>query len=113
MLGSFRSGGRALLAAILLAALAGASTPARAADSTPFEIYSIASLTGFGAFLGQAQQDTLQRLAVSVNKNGGIKGRRIHFTIYDDQTNPQVDVQLVNQILAKNATVLVGPGLAP
>jgi branched-chain amino acid transport system substrate-binding protein len=111
MLGSFRSGGRALLAAILLAALAGASTPARAADTTPFEIYSIASLTGFGAFLGQAQQDTLQRLAVSVNKNGGIKGRPIHFTIYDDQTNPQVDVQLVNQILEKKAAVLVGPGL--
>jgi branched-chain amino acid transport system substrate-binding protein len=111
MLGSFRFGGRALLAALALAGVAGASMPARAAD-TPLDIYSIASLTGFGAFLGKAQQDTLQRLEVSVNKNGGIKGRPIHITLYDDQTNPQVAVQLVDQILTKNGpAILIGPGL--
>ena len=111
MLGSFRFGSRSVLAAVALLAVAGASMPARAADTTPFEIYSIASLTGFGAFLGKAQQDTLQRLEISVNKNGGIKGRPIHITLYDDQTNPQVAVQLVDQILTKNASILIGPGL--
>jgi branched-chain amino acid transport system substrate-binding protein len=111
MLGSFGLGSRALLAALALIGVAGASMPVRAADTTPFEINSIASLTGFGAFLGKAQQDTLQRLEASVNRTGGIKGRPIHFMIYDDQTNPQVAVQLVDQILAKNATILVGPTL--
>jgi branched-chain amino acid transport system substrate-binding protein len=111
MVGSFRFGCRVLLVALALAGFTSAALPARAADTTPFDIHSIASLTGYGAFLGKAQQDTLQRLEVSVNKNGGIKGRPIHFTIYDDQTNPQVAVQLVGQILAKHATVLVGPSL--
>jgi len=111
MLASLRLGSRALLVLLALAGIAGASMPARAADTTPFEINSIASLTGFGAFLGKAQQDTLQRLEASVNRTGGIKGRPIHFTIYDDQTNPQVAVQLADQILAKNATILVGPTL--
>ena len=111
MVDPLRFAARTLLAGFALAAVAGASMPARAADTTPFEINSIASLTGFGAFLGKAQQDTLQRLEASVNREGGIKGRPIHFTIYDDQTNPQVAVQLVDQILAKNATVLVGPTL--
>src|ERR1700677_1016417 len=110
MLGRFRFGCR-LLAAFALAGMVSAAVPARAADPGPLVIYSVASLTGFGAFLGKAQQDTLARLEVSVNKTGGIKGRPIHFTIYDDQTNPQVAVQLVDQILAKNATILVGPTL--
>ncbi len=111
MLGSFRNGGRVLLAALALAGVAGASMPARAADTTPYEMYSVQSLSGFGAFIGAAQKDTLQRLEISVNRSGGIKGRPIHFNFFDDQTNPQVAVQLVNGILAKNSTVLVGPGL--
>jgi branched-chain amino acid transport system substrate-binding protein len=111
MLGRFRFGCR-LLAAFALAGMASATVPARAADQTPLVIYSIASLTGFGAFLGKAQQDTLARLEVSINKNGGIKGRPIHIELYDDQTNPQVAVQLVDQILTKNGpAVLIGPGL--
>jgi branched-chain amino acid transport system substrate-binding protein len=110
MLGRFRFG--RLLGALALVGLASAVMPARAADTTPLVIYSIASLTGFGAFLGKAQQDTLQRLEVSVNKNGGIKGRPIHIELYDDQTNPQVAVQLVDQVLAKNGpAILIGPGL--
>jgi branched-chain amino acid transport system substrate-binding protein len=100
-----------LLAAFALTGLLFSAVPSRAADPAPFEINSIASLTGFGAFIGKAQQDTLQRLELSVNRNGGIKGRPIHFTVYDDQTNPQVAVQLVDQILEKKATVLVGPTL--
>jgi branched-chain amino acid transport system substrate-binding protein len=111
MLGRLRFGSR-LCAALALAGLTSASLPARAADTTPLVIYSIASLTGFGAFLGKAQQDTLQRLEVSVNRSGGIKGRPIHFELFDDQTNPQVAVQLVDQVLTKNGpAILIGPGL--
>jgi branched-chain amino acid transport system substrate-binding protein len=111
MLGTLRFRCRALLVGLALAAMTGAALPARAADTTPFDIYAIASLTGYGAFLGRAQQDTLQRLEASVNRSGGIKGRPIHITIYDDQTNPQVAVQLVDQILTKNVSVLIGPTL--
>jgi branched-chain amino acid transport system substrate-binding protein len=92
-------------------ALTGIGAPlARAAD-TPYEIPAIASLTGFGAFLGKAQQDTLTRLETIVNRQGGIRGRPIHFVFYDDQTSPQAAVVLANEIIAKKASVLLGPTL--
>jgi len=74
MLGRFRFG--RLLGALALVGLASAVMPARAADTTPLVIYSIASLTGFGAFLGKAQQDTLQRLEVSVTRTAASKAVR-------------------------------------
>ena len=33
----------------------------------------------------------------------------MHFVIYDDQTNPQVAVQLTNQLIAKKAAFILGP----
>jgi branched-chain amino acid transport system substrate-binding protein len=92
-------------------ALACVAPSARAADVAPFEINSIASLSGPGAFLGKAQQDTLVRLEAVVNREGGINGRPIHFVLNDDQTNPQVAVQLTNELIAKRATALIGPSL--
>ena len=110
MLGLLRFGGR-VLAALALAGLASATMPVRAADTTPFEIYSIASLTGFGAFLGKAQQDTLQRLEASVNKNGGIKGRPIHFTFTTTRRTRKSRSSSSNQILDEKCQLLVGPTL--
>jgi branched-chain amino acid transport system substrate-binding protein len=96
----------------LLAICAIASTSAaRSADAAPFEINAIASLTGPGAFLGKAQQDSLTRLEATVNRQGGIHGRPIHFVVYDDQTNPQVAVQITNDLIAHKATVVIGPTL--
>jgi branched-chain amino acid transport system substrate-binding protein len=86
------------------------SVPARAAD-TPFIIPSINSMTGSGAFIGKLNEDTIRRLETAVNRQGGIKGRPIHFEIYDDQSKPQVAVQLVNQILASGSQVVLGPEL--
>src|SRR5579884_2081673 len=81
------------------------------AAETPFIIPSIASLTGYGSFLGKAQEDTLRRFETAVNRQGGINGRPIHFEIYDDQSNPQVAVQAINAIITTKASVVVGPSL--
>lgn len=100
---------RALLAVCAFVTL-GSMTSARGAD-TPYVIPSIASLTGFASFLGKAQEDTLHRFETAVNKQGGIKGRPIHFEVYDDQSNPQIAVQLINEIMAKKANVVIGPSV--
>lgn len=47
-----------------------------------------------------------------VNKQGGVKGRPIQFVFYDDQTNPQLSVQLTNQILAKKPPFMMGSMLS-
>jgi branched-chain amino acid transport system substrate-binding protein len=100
-------------ASAMLAALLVTVAPASAVDTSPFEIDAIASLTGSGAFIGQGEQDTLRRVEDSVNRTGGIHGRPIHFVVYDDQTNPQLSVQLMSQILAKKAAVVIGPTITP
>jgi branched-chain amino acid transport system substrate-binding protein len=86
------------------------SSAARAADP-PFVIPSIESMTGAGAFSGKETEETLRRLETGINRQGGIKGRPIHFEIYDDQSKPQVSVQLLSQIMAGGSQVVLGPQL--
>jgi branched-chain amino acid transport system substrate-binding protein len=81
--------------------------PAVAAD--PFEIDMITSLTGQAAFLGNEEAATMQTIADIVNKGGGIGGRPIRFVVSDDQSNPQIALQLVQGVIAKRAPVMVGP----
>jgi branched-chain amino acid transport system substrate-binding protein len=96
----------AVLAAALLVLGGPGTLPASAAD--PFEIPVILPLTGGGAFLGTSENQSLQIIEKMVNKEGGIKGRPIHFAIADDQSNPQVAVQLTNGALAKKPPVILG-----
>jgi branched-chain amino acid transport system substrate-binding protein len=94
------------LAAALVCLGANAVRPAGAAD--PFVIPAIVSLTGGGAFLGKSEAQSLQLIEALVNKQGGIEGRPIHFAIQDDQSNPQVAVQLTNGVLASKPPVILG-----
>jgi len=94
------------MVAILALAVALAVAPASAAD--PFEIPVVLPLTGGGAFLGTSENQSLQLVEKMVNAQGGIKGRPIHFAVSDDQSNPQVAVQLTNGALAKKPSVIMG-----
>jgi branched-chain amino acid transport system substrate-binding protein len=94
----------------LLVPLGIVKAPAAAADP-PFVIPVIGSMTGSGAFIGKEIEDTLHRLETVVNKQGGIKGRPVHFEMYDDQSTPQVSVQLLSQIMAGGSQIVLGPEL--
>ena len=104
---------RARLALLLTAAVTGASAiqPATAAD--PIEIHAILPVTGGAAFLGKAEGASLGAFEDAINKKGGIRGRPLKIVIDDDQTNPQVAVQLMNQALAKHPSIVFdgGPGV--
>jgi branched-chain amino acid transport system substrate-binding protein len=82
---------------------------ARAAE--PYDIHVILPLTGSGAFLGQGHRDSLDTLAEIVNKANGIDGRPLHFVYHDDQSNPQVSVQLATGIIAQKPAVILGSSL--
>lgn len=92
--------------------LAGLPLGTRAAGE-PFEIDVMLPLTGFGGFIGKAEQDSIRAIEASVNKHGGIDGRQIKFVVHDDQTNPQTGVQLANQLIAKKDQVLLGGAPVP
>ena len=96
-------------AAAAMMGLAAGGTPARAAE--PYKIDVIMPLTGGGSFLGKGEQATLQALESSVNKTGGIDGQPLQFVFRDDQTSPQVAVQLTNAALAGKPAVMIGSSI--
>ena len=100
---------RWLIATLLCLVMALAASIAKAAD--PYKIDVITSLTGGASFLGKGEQQSLQLLEKSVNKAGGINGRPLELVFYDDQSSPQVAVQLASQIKAKNPPVMLGPSI--
>jgi branched-chain amino acid transport system substrate-binding protein len=96
----------------LFAALAFGIVPLLAsAAGDPYDIDVIIPITGPGAFVGTTHQKELTALEDVVNKDGGIQGRPVHFVFHDDQTNPQVSLQLANQIIAKKPVVVLGSSL--
>jgi branched-chain amino acid transport system substrate-binding protein len=96
-----------LAALALIAALVGGV--ANAAE--PYDIHVILPLTGSGAFLGQGHRDSLDTLAGIVNESNGIDGRPLHFVYHDDQSSPQVAVQLATAIIVEKPAVILGSSL--
>jgi branched-chain amino acid transport system substrate-binding protein len=99
-----------LIITLVLALIFPLPSLSRAAE--PYEIHVIIPLTGFGAFLGQNEAKALGMLEKHVNASGGVRGRAIKFVIADDQSNPQVAVQLLNALKAKHVPIVLGSTLA-
>ena len=99
---------------LALAAVAGsittlATSPADAAE--PYNINVILPLTGSGAFLGTGEKQSLELAEKAVNATGGINGQPLHFVFNDDQSSPQVGVQLATEIIASKPAVILGSSL--
>lgn len=101
---------RASAHVFLLAAISVLSTSvAEAVD--PYDINVIQALTGQASFMGHGQNQALRLAETVVNQSGGIRGRPVRFVFHDDQSNPQVTVQLANEVLAEKPAVLLGSSL--
>src|SRR6185312_2668211 len=97
---------RRALAYLLFLCVALVPFASRAAD--PYEINVVLPLTGAAAFLAKEEVASLGVVEKQVNASGGIKGQPIKFVYFDDQTNPQQAVVMLNQIVAKHAPVVLG-----
>jgi branched-chain amino acid transport system substrate-binding protein len=86
-----------------------AASPAVSAAETMIPV--ILPLTGNASFLGQGIQRVLKVLEAVVNKDGGIGDSQLRFVFRDDQTSPQVAVQLTNGLVAPQPAVIMGSGL--
>ena len=95
-----------LIAAFTFAAVLSTGA-ARAATLEPYEINAVIPLTGGGAFLGKAYLETFRAVEQLVNATGGIQGHPLKFITADTQTNGQVDVELVNALIAKKVPVFI------
>lgn len=96
------------VALLAVAALFAALAPGRARAADPYEINVILPLTGPTTFVGKGSQAGLLGVEDVVNKAGGVNGRPIHFVFQDDQSNPQITVQLANTLLAKKLPLIMG-----
>lgn len=97
----------AALAAVAL--VAPFASPALSAD--PVQVNVILTLTGSGTLLGTSEAAALQIVEKQVNASGGIRGRPVQFVVHDDQSNPQLSLQLADQIIAQKAQIILGSSL--
>jgi branched-chain amino acid transport system substrate-binding protein len=95
----------------VVAAAAVLLTPFAAGADDPVEINAIVPMTGGAAFIGKGYSDAFTALETYVNKHGGIGGRPLKFVVADDQSNPQVSVQLFSALLDKKVPVVLGAAL--
>ena len=103
-----KSGIHGLISLLALACLIAPGTAVCAAETT---IPVILPLTGNASFLGQGIARALKVLEAAVNKDGGIGGSQLRFVFQDDQTSPQVAVQLTTALVAQPPAVMMGSGL--
>jgi branched-chain amino acid transport system substrate-binding protein len=85
------------------------SRPAIAAD--PYKLPVIVPLTGPVAFLGQGEKAALDLVQKAINDEGGIDGQKLEFTFNDDQSNPQISVQVATEVIANKPPVFLGSSL--
>jgi len=83
--------------------------PSALPAAEPYEINVITSLTGQAALAGKQVSDSLHIIEARGSAAGGIAGRSIRFVNQDDESSPQVAVQLAATIIAKKAQVIIGP----
>jgi branched-chain amino acid transport system substrate-binding protein len=86
-------------------------TPLAAVADDPVEINAIVPMTGGAAFIGKGYSAAFNALETYVNKHGGINGRPLKFIVQDDQSNPQVSVQLFSALIDKKVPVVLGAAL--
>jgi branched-chain amino acid transport system substrate-binding protein len=96
----------ATVVAFLICSASLAIAPARSAE--PYTINAMLSLTGSGAFLGQAQAEGYRMVESTVNEAGGINGTPIHFAIADDQSSPQVAGQIAADFVSRKVPLILG-----
>lgn len=96
------------VASVALSVLLGPASP-RAAE--PYPIHVIATITGPSAFVGQYMKLNFDAFADWVNQTGGIGGRPLQFIYGDNQSQPQISVQLATEVLATHpaAMMVTGP----
>jgi branched-chain amino acid transport system substrate-binding protein len=99
--------GRLLLTLALIVADAAAAIAAPPPPLAPYELNAIIPLTGPGAFLGKSYVEGIRAVELRVNATGGIQGHPLKFISADTQSNGQVDLQLVNGLIAKHVPVFI------
>ncbi len=81
---AYGSGLRTTISAGALAFTLALQPVASHAAEPPIKIGAILSVTGGASFLGDPEKKVLELFTDRINKEGGVKGRKLQLTVYDD-----------------------------
>jgi branched-chain amino acid transport system substrate-binding protein len=95
-----------LFSALLALTLAVAG-PAIAQE--PVKIFGLVELSGTGTTSGTMFDNGVKLAVKEINASGGILGRKIEYTSYDTQSQPQVSKALAQKAIDQGAYVVMGP----
>jgi branched-chain amino acid transport system substrate-binding protein len=95
-----------LFSAVLALTLAVAG-PAIAQE--PVKIFGLVELSGTGTTSGTMFDNGVKLAVKEINAKGGVLGRKIEYTSYDTQSQPQVSKALAQKAIDQGAYVVMGP----
>ena len=104
MLRTFKIVHTATLALVAACFVAWASA-AQAAE--PIRIGLLLSLTGPAAPFGIPERDAIEILVKKINAEGGVNGRLIELSLYDEATNPTESARGATQLIQKDKVVAI------
>ena len=97
----------AAAASVVAAVMAGALP---AAAQAPIKIGASISMTGTYAKPGLYQKEGYELCVQEANDKGGLLGRKIDLTVYDDQSTPATGVRLYEKLITEDKVdVVMGP----
>lgn len=97
-----------LFGAALAGLLAVAATgPAHSQDTKSLKIGLLLSLSGPAAAFGIPERDAVQILVDDINKSGGVNGRKVELSIFDDTTNPTEAARGATKLIRDDAVVAI------
>ena len=76
----------------------------------PIRIGAIFSVTGPASFLGEPERNTAKMLEEDFNTAGGLLGRKVEVTVYDDESDATKAVTAVDRLIKRDRVVaVIGP----
>jgi|GEM_PF-751857 len=89
------------------ASAAGAS--ATVSDTSPIKIAVIDAQSGQSSSLGKWEYDGVKLAVDQANAAGGINGRKVELTVFDDQGDPTVSTNLARKAVSDGFIAVLGP----
>ena len=88
-------------------ALAAATIAAGAQAQEPVKLGVFLSATGGAAFLGDPEKKTIELYVEKINADGGVLGRPVQLTIYDDGTKAKEALTFVKRLIDQDEVDLI------
>jgi len=86
-----------------------AATGSTAAGGNPIKIAVIDAQSGQSSSLGKWEYDGVKLAVDQANASGGVDGRKVELSVFDDQADPTVSTNLARKVASEGFIAVLGP----